>query len=69
MKHQVLVDDNFHYMDEDERTEVGSDDTIEEAVEAAKKIVLDCLRGQNKPGMTPEQFYDYYTTFGDDPFV
>jgi len=52
MKYKVLVDDNFHYMDEDERYELGEFDTSEDAIAPCKKIVDECLRGSHKPGIT-----------------
>lgn len=66
---EVRVADNFHYMDEDEVYTHGSFPTWAEAVAAARKIV-DVFLAQNiKPGMTAEELYQYYTSFGDDPFV
>jgi hypothetical protein len=42
--YRVMVDDNFHYMDEDERFEHGSFPTAEEAIAACKRIVDEILR-------------------------
>lgn len=72
MKYIVSVDDNYHYQDETERTEKGGYDTAEEAIEAAKQIVLDSLRWQRwqiKGEATAEELWDRYTSFGDDPFI
>src|SRR5438105_1858236 len=69
MKYKVLVDDNFHYMDEDERTAHGEFDTLESAVAACKQIVDAFLAAHHQPGMTAEALYSYYTDFGDDPFI
>jgi hypothetical protein len=68
-KYTVLVDDNYRFMDEDERYEVGSFSTLEEAVAACKAIVDEFLHGAYKPGMTAEQLYDGYVGFGEDPFI
>ena len=38
-KYSVYVDDNFHYMQEDERYTLGVFDTEAEAVEAARNII------------------------------
>jgi hypothetical protein len=69
-RYKVMVDDNFHYMDQDERYELGTFSTIEEAVAACKQLVDEDLRalaeGKN---CTPEELYDYYVSFGSDPFV
>jgi len=69
MKYEVFVDDNFHYMDEDERYKLGEFDTEEEAVAACKEIVDKFLLFNYKPGMTAEELYSHYTDFGEDPFV
>ena len=65
----VFVDDNFHYMDEDERYKKSDYDTFEAAVQACQKIVDDFLKGQYKPGMSSEELFDQYTNFGEDPFI
>jgi hypothetical protein len=65
----VMVDDNFHYMDEDERRALGEFATWEEAVQAARQIVERSLSEHYKPGMTAEQLYSAYTGFGEDPFI
>ena len=38
MTFRVMVDDNFHYMDEGERYTLGSFPTAEEAIESAHRI-------------------------------
>jgi len=69
-RYKVMVDDNFHYMEEDERDEIGTFSTIEEVIAACKQIVDEDLRkfaeGKN---YTPDELYDYYTSFGSDPFI
>jgi len=50
-KYIVYVDDNFHYMDTDERYKYGEYDTLEEAIRECKAIVdreLVHLLGQMK---------------------
>ena len=72
MKYQVCKDDNFHYMDETERIDGNSYDTYEEAVEEARRIVDRSLRWerlQSKDSNDPDELYDRYQDFGDDPFV
>lgn len=70
MKYRVLVDDNFHYMDETERIADGVFDTLEEAIIACEKIVDKSLRWlyPQHPD-TAERLYDDYMDFGDDPFI
>jgi hypothetical protein len=69
MSYRVLVDDNFHYMDESERYELGSYATLEEAIKAAKAVVDSFLSSEYHPGMTADQLYKQYVTFGEDPFI
>ncbi len=59
-KYRVMIDDNFHYMDEDERCDSGTFKTYEEAVSAAKEIVDRSLRwerGQSKNPNDPDELY------------
>jgi hypothetical protein len=68
-RYKVLVDDNFHYMAENERCEHGVFSTAEEAVASCKRIVDDDLENQFKQGMTADELYEAYVMFGEDPFV
>jgi hypothetical protein len=69
-RYKVMVDDNFHYMEEDERYELATFSTIEEAIAARKRIVDDDLselaKGKN---YTPDHLYEHYVSFGSDPFI
>jgi hypothetical protein len=67
--YKVMVDDNFHYMEEDERWEFGTFATAEAAIAACRKLVDESLVGEYRPGMTVEELYDRYTSFGDEPFI
>ena len=67
--YRVLVDDNFHYMQEDERYEAGTFGSYAEALAKCKAIVEACLRQMAKPGMTADELYSSYVTFGDDPWI
>ena len=67
--YKVMVDDNFHYMDESERTSGGTFATLADAIAACRKIVDDDLAGLAKPGMSAEEIYKSYISFGADPFV
>ena len=63
MKYRVFVDDNFHYMDEEEAyflSEVFSDEAS--AVSRAKGIVEECCADVKYDVST-------YKGFGDDPLV
>jgi hypothetical protein len=65
----VLVDDNFHYMDEQERLRHGAFLTKEEAVAACRELVDTWLADTHKPGMTALELYELYVMFGEDPYV
>ncbi len=69
MVYRVLIDDNYHYMDESERITHGEFETLEAAIDACKKIVNDCLDHSYEPGMTAEKLYQSYTFFGEDPWI
>lgn len=69
MKYRVCVDDNFHFMDESERYELGEFESQEEALAAAKDIVDRGLETVYKPGMSAEELFGNYTMFGEDPFI
>jgi hypothetical protein len=67
-RYKVMVDDNFHYMDSDERREHGTYETFEEAIAACRGIVDQSLKEGYRPGISAEALYDGYVGFGDDPF-
>ena len=69
VKYQVVVDDNFHYMDESERYTHGEFEASEGALGAAKALVDADLNSLYKPGMTADELYDQYTNFGSDPYI
>jgi hypothetical protein len=66
----VLVDDNYHYMDESERYTLGAFRSAEVAIEACKRLVDDFLEASCK-GLDPssEKLYEHYVAFGPDPFI
>jgi hypothetical protein len=63
----VYVDDNFHYMDEDERYCLGTFNSLDEAVAACRKIVDQFL--QDNSAETAEELYQSYVMFGEDPWI
>lgn len=69
MPFTVLVDDNFHYMDESERYSLGDFATLEVAIEAARKVVDEYLLSAFEPGMTCDALLTTYLSFGEDPFI
>jgi hypothetical protein len=64
----VMVDDNFHYMDGDERWQLGTFATLDEAVAACRALVDQWLATNHKPGMSAAELYSLYVSFGEDPF-
>jgi hypothetical protein len=68
-RYKVVVDDNFHYMDEDERSEHGTFATAAEALDACRRRVDESLLAEFKYGDTADELYERYASFGDDPFV
>ena len=69
MAFQVLADDNFHAYDEGERYQQGVYDTLDEAIAMCRAIVDRDLAHQYEPGMTADELYHRYTSFGEDPFI
>ncbi len=69
MTYKVLVDDNFHYMDESERYVLGEFATLDAAIAACRGLVDEYLLSVHEPGMTAEALYTSYTSFGEDPFI
>jgi ketosteroid isomerase-like protein len=67
--YKVMVDDNFNYMDEDDRSEYGTFSTAEEALDACRQLVDEALLAQYREGETADQLFERYTSFGQDPFV
>jgi hypothetical protein len=66
---ELFVDDNFHYMDEDERYSAGTFASYDEALAKAKSIVDEFLESAHEPGMTSSELNDGYVGFGEDPFI
>ena len=66
---QVFVDDNFHFMDEDERYKAAEFATYEEALAKARRIVDEELANIKKPGMTADELYKIYAFAGESPFI
>lgn len=69
MNYTVYVDDNFNFMDEDERTVVGIFETYEAATEKCRAIVNASLKSLNDGSMTADALYEDFTSHGEDPFI
>ena len=69
MPYVVMVDDNFHYMDEDERYQHGDFADAEVAIENCRRIVDEYLESAYQPGISAHELWDSYVSFGEDPFI
>ena len=69
MPYIVLVDDNFHDQDRDERHEHGRVDDAAAALAACRRLVDAYLAAAWHAGLTAEELWDNYRMFGDDPFI
>lgn len=63
----VLIDDNFHYMDEERRSHLAIYSNYEGALARAKEITRKSVL-ENK-GATADDTLDNYMDFGSDPFI
>ncbi len=68
-RYTVMVDDNFHYMDEEDRYKHGKFSTFEKAVKACKKIVDEELRDYLDQGIKPEDLSSTWSLYGSDPYI
>jgi hypothetical protein len=68
MGYIVFVDDNFHYMDESERYQLGEFADCESAVAACKRIVDEFLASSD-PNQSADALFSHYTSFGEDPWI
>lgn len=66
----VLVDDNYHPMDESERYTSGKFPSLAAAIEDCQRIVDDFLEESCK-GLQPssDALYEHYVAYGPDPFI
>jgi len=65
----VMVDDNFHFMDEDERWTAGTYGSLREALGRCLQMVGQDLRQGYRSDITATDLYESYTAMGDDPFI
>jgi hypothetical protein len=68
-EYTVMVDDNFHFMDEDERYTLGTFPTKREALDASLRLVGQDLLGGDLSDKTAEDLIRGYQTGGEDPFI
>ena len=65
----VFVDDNFHFMNEDERWTAGTYKSLDDALQKCMEMVGQFMLEQDYPAMKADTLYRGYTSFGDDPFI
>jgi hypothetical protein len=65
----VMVDDNFHFMDEDERYTLGTFPTKREALNASLRLVGQDLLNGDLSNKTAEDLITGYEVGGEDPFI
>lgn len=68
-KYQVIVGDNFHFMDKSEDYKDGEYDTYEEAVTKCKEIVDSFLVADDVHRLTAEQLYHSWQMYGENPWI
>jgi hypothetical protein len=68
-QYTVVVDDNFHYQDEEERSELGGFSDRESALARCRQIVDGFLADQYRERMPVEELWQLYVNFGEDPWV
>src|SRR5690606_21657420 len=68
-KYTVLVDDNYHYMDETQRYRLSSFFTLNAAIKSCQRMVDEFLARAYEPGMSSDDLCKSYALFGEDPFI
>jgi hypothetical protein len=68
-RYTVYVDDNFHFMNEDERYKAGEFDDCESAKKRCVEIVDASLINAYQREMSWNELLSSYKTFGEDPWV
>jgi len=68
-EYKVMVDENSHYMDEDERYTAGVFADCAGAIAKCRQIVDEFLAGQFQPGMPAHRLFELYKGFGEDPWI
>lgn len=66
---RVFIEENSHYMDEDERQFLGSYQSYQAAEVACREVVNRSLCELLKPGMTSEELFSLYAGFGEEPYI
>lgn len=67
--YRVIIDDNFHFMDESERDLAGTYPDCETARQQCIALVERSLKAEYQPGMEAKELLERYKSFGDDPWI
>ena len=65
----VFIDDNYHHGDASARSRGREYGTLDGAIQRCKRIVDDWLEEALRQGVKPQDLYDSYRMFGDDPWI
>ena len=69
MTYTVSIDDNFHFMQEDERYTSGTFATAEEAKEHCKALIKAELNSYLEQGIAVDKLAFTWGAFGEDPWI
>ncbi len=69
MPYVVYVDDNFRYLNEEERNRHGEFEHYDDALQAAQGIVDRFLEDHQGKYAQASALFQAYTQYGDDPFI
>lgn len=69
MKYTVMVDDNFHYMDESHRYKLGKFNSLDKARKASMKIVDEFLVENKNSVKDVGELMAMYCLYGEDPYI
>lgn len=68
-KYKVKIDDNYHYMDQNEQYVDSVHSSLENAIKRCKEITIRSLKNFYKEGIAPEKMSAQWAMFGVDPFI
>lgn len=69
MPYTVIVNENSHYMDDAESYTLGEFPTCDEALSACRAMVDEDINNSFKEGISADDLYLQYTSFGRDPYI
>ena len=68
-KYQVLIDDNYHTVDDSGPIKAGSFRSLEDAIVKCVRITIRSLDEFYEAGIGPQKLSAQWALFGDDPYV